>query len=212
MTTMQLPIEQRFVLEGVDWAFYELLLQQVGDRHIFITYDRGRLELMAPSYRHDRSAEAIGSLVAVLAEELNIPFAAAGSTTFRRADLNRGLEPDKCFYLANEPRVRGKREINLDVDPPPDLAVEVEISRRLLDREAIYADLGVSELWRYDGTRLSAWQLREDGTYGRTSRSLAFPSLPLDQAERFLAEFHEIDQTTWMRTLRAWVRRELVRA
>lgn len=211
MTTTLAPAEQRFVLDDVTWTFYESLLKEVGDRHIFITYDRGRLELMAPSYWHDRNAEAVGALIAVLAEELDVGFAAAGSTTFRREDLKRGLEPDKCFYVANEPRVRGKREIDLDVDPPPDLAVEVEISRRLGARPAIYAALGVPELWRYDGERLSVWLLASDGQYQAADRSESFPSLPLNKAEEMLTDFHRMDQVVWMRKTRAWVRENLLR-
>src|SRR5207248_5409431 len=122
--TTELSSEQRFLLEDADWQLYESLLQRVGHRHIFIRYDHGRLELMSPSFKHDRRGRAICILSNVLAEELNIPIQGGGSTTFRRQDLDQGLEPDECFYVKNVEHIRERDEINLSVDPPPDLALE----------------------------------------------------------------------------------------
>src|SRR5688500_8470559 len=110
--------EQHFVLDGMDWAAYEALLRAMEDRRVFVTYDRGRVELMSPSWEHESRAEAIGQTIRILAEELNIPIKGGGSTTFRREDLDRGLEADKCFYVRNEARVRGKRKLDLSIDPP----------------------------------------------------------------------------------------------
>src|SRR5262249_51952791 len=131
---ISIPSEQRFVLYDVDWEFYEHLLEQLDNRHVFVTYDRGALELMSPSRKHDTSGRLLFVIVHVIAEELNLPIASCGSTTFKRKRLKRGLEPDECFYIENELRVRGMREIDLSKDPPPDLAIEVEITHRVLDR------------------------------------------------------------------------------
>src|SRR3954454_19090485 len=156
--------EPRIVLRGVGWEGYERMLELVGDRPIRLTYDRGDLELMVPSHDHERYKSLLGRLIETLTLELDLPCDAAGSTTWRKQLEDRGLEPDECYYLANAERVSG-RKIDLEVDPPPDLAIEVEISRSALDRMGIYAALGVPEVWRFDGETLRVAQLRADGTY-----------------------------------------------
>ena len=110
--------------------------------------------MMSPSFEHDAAGEMLALFIRTLAQEVKLPIKGAGSTTFRRQDLERGLEPDRCFYIRDEARIRGIRQLDLRRDPPPDLAIEVEISHRLLNRVGIYAALGVAELWRYDGKRL----------------------------------------------------------
>src|SRR4051794_37130457 len=132
MTTLAEPTatnEQRFRLDWVDWDFYEYVLDKLGDRHLFVTFDDGSIELMSPSYKHDVRGRCLGLLVNVLAEELQVRLKGAGSTTFQRKDLKIGLEPDQCFYIKNFERIRGKDKIDLAVDPPPDLAIEIEVSR-----------------------------------------------------------------------------------
>lgn len=205
-----LPLEQQFVLDDVDWQFYENLLEQVGDRHIFITYDRGRLELMSPSFKHDKRGRRIGLLISILAEELEIPIEGGGSTTFRRKDLKRGLEPDECFYIGNVDRIRGKDEIDLAIDPPPDLAVEIEISRRMIERAPVYAALGVPELWRDNGEELRVFTLGDDGHYHEATQSVSFPMLPLDQLNRLLKDGISNDEMNWMRNTRRWVQKNLL--
>jgi Uma2 family endonuclease len=209
MTLAAPPIEQRFVLEDVDWQFYEDLLERVGDRHIFITYDRGRLELMSPSWEHAKRGRRIGLLISILAEELEIPIEGGGSTTFRREDLQRGLEPDECFYVKNVDRVRGKRKIDLSVDPPPDLVIEVEISRRMLARLPLYEALGVPELWRDDGQHVRVFTLGTDGRYHEAEHSPSFPMLPVEQLSRLLETGIATDEMNWMRNVRRWVKKNL---
>jgi Uma2 family endonuclease len=216
MATTALPptissAEERFVLDGVDWDFYEHLLRKLDNRRVFVTYDRGRLELMSPSRKHEISAKRLFVLISMLAEELGLSIESGGSTTYRRKDLDRGLEPDDCFYIENEARVRGLDEIDLSKDPPPDLAVEVEISRRLKGREAIYAALGVPQLWRYDGQHLRVFTLDPARKYQQVDRSPTFPALPLDQVDRLLEMSHTMDQTTWTRKVRAWIKQHLIK-
>src|SRR5437870_8588224 len=114
---------------------------------------------MAPTFNHERCKRKVGRVIETLAEETNRPIVSGGSTTFRREDLERGLEPDDCFYLANVAAILGKEEIDLRFDPPPDLALEIEISRSSLDRMSIYAALGVPELWRFNGQHLQVFIL-----------------------------------------------------
>jgi Uma2 family endonuclease len=197
-------VEQRFILDGLDWTAYDSLLRAVGDRRVFVTYNRGQVELMSPSWEHDSRAEAINLLIRIIAEELEVPIKGGGSTTFRREDLDRGLEPDKCFYIRNEARVRRKKKIDLSIDPPPDLCVEVEISSRLLNRTEIYAQLGVPELWRDDGRHVRVFTLQSDGTYQEQDRSPSFPAVPLTQVDTLLSDFGAVDDTTWTRSARGY--------
>src|SRR5262249_518426 len=139
------------VLSGVRWHTYEALLHDLGGRHIRLTYDRGNLEIMAPLFRHERYADVLAELVKALARAAKRRTGGAGSTTFRREDLERGLEPDRCFYIDNLVAVAGKLELDPAHDPPPDLAIEVDIWSSSLNRLEIYAALGVPEVWRYDG-------------------------------------------------------------
>ena len=144
----QIYVPDHFFLENIRWQTYLMLLEDLDDRHIRLTYDHGRLEIMAPSYRHESFSFLVAQIIVVLAEELEIPFIAAKSTTFKRQDLERGLEPDECFYFKSSALIRGKTELDLMEDPPPDLAIEVEITQNVLDRISIYAALGVPEIWR----------------------------------------------------------------
>jgi Uma2 family endonuclease len=209
MTTTVARVEQRFLLDGVDWDFYESLLRRVGDRHIFITYDRGRMELMSPSWKHDKRARRLGLLIGYLADSLDMAIEGGGSTTFRREDLDRGLEPDQCFYIEGAERVRGKDQIDLERDPPPDLVVEVEITRRTLDRGAIYAALGVPEMWRDDGRQVRVYRLGKDGRYEECDGSPSFPGVSLEDINRFMDLSQNTDEVAWGRAIRAWAKETL---
>ena len=210
--TRQLEPEQRFLLQNIGWEGYETMLRLVGDRAIRLTYSRGDLELMSPSRPHERFKKYLGRFVETVTEELDIPCDTAGSTTLRREVKDRGLEPDDCFYIASLPRIQGKHgDLDLSVDPPPDLAIEVEISRGALDRMDIYAALGVPEVWRFDGEALQVDQLQADGTYAPVQQSLSLPVLPLDEVVRWLHLMDKIgNYTKWGRLLREWVRNVLV--
>jgi Uma2 family endonuclease len=202
--------ERRFVLPRLGWHRYEAMLDILGDLPIRITYDRGDLELMSPSYDHERFKRLLGRIVETVAEEFRIPYVAAGSTTWRRKAEDRGLEADDCFYLASQPRIRGKTP-DLGADPPPDLAIEVEISRSALDRMGIYAVLGVPEVWRFDGETLRVEQLQADGAYVEAPASLSLPMLPLEEAARWLnMSAATEDQGEWALGFREWVRATLV--
>ncbi len=203
--------EERFLLNGISWATYEALLGDLEHGGTRLTYDQGRLELMSPSGHHEWFAEIIGQMIRTMTLELNIPIRTTGSWTLKRERTRRGVEADKSFYVANESKVRGRDHLTLQRDPPPDLAVEVEISRPWIDKAPIYADLGVPEVWHYDGERLRVELLQDDGTYAESPTSAAFPFLPLGKIEEFLDRRAETDETTWIRRFRDWVRDELAR-
>ncbi len=203
--------EERFLLNGISWATYEALLADLEHGGTRLTYDQGRLELMSPSGHHEWFAEIIGQMIGTMTLELDIPIRTTGSWTLKLELTRRGVEADKSYYVANEPRVRGRRDLTLQRDPPPDLAVEVEISRPWIDKAPIYADLGVPEIWHYDGGRLRVELLQQDGTYAESPTSVAFPFLPIGKIEEFLDRLPETDETTWIRRFRDWVRDELAR-
>jgi Uma2 family endonuclease len=208
---VQLPEEQRFVLRGIDWQTYRKISEALSGRHLRLTYDRGRLELMTISSTHGSYSRVIVRLIGVLSEELELPMRSCGDMTCDREDLERGLEPDDCFYFENEPLVRGK-EIDLAVDPPPDLASEVDISRSSKHRLPIYAALGVPEVWRFDGDQLQVHQLGADGNYALSERSRHFPFLPMEEFAAFLRRSTEMEETSLVRAFREWVRELIARS
>ena len=209
MATVEAPREQRFLMRNVNWQEYRGFADLLGEWHVRLTYDRGRLEFMTLSHLHELLKKLLAQFVEALTEELDRPRQSAGSTTLDREVLDRGVEPDECFYLDNEPLIRGKDEIDLDVDPPPDLALEIEVSRSALDRLGIYAALRVPEVWRYDGTTLRVYRLTETGEYCEADRSRHFPFLPPGQLEGFLQRRNEMDETSLVKAFRRWVRDQI---
>ncbi|KAF0188449.1 MAG: hypothetical protein FD167_6206, partial [bacterium] len=139
--------ENRIVLYNISWTTYESLLRDLSSQSApHLTYDQGILEIMSPLPPHERINRITALIVEVLAEELNIDVDSLGSTTFKREDLERGFEPDSCFYIKNESAIAGKDEIDLNIDPPPDLIFEVDITSPSIAKLPIYAHLGVPEV------------------------------------------------------------------
>jgi Uma2 family endonuclease len=205
MSTAQIPAEQHFVLSCIDWPTYVGFSDLLGERHVRVTFDRGEMEFRTLSPEHECSKKLLARLIEVLTEEMDIDIAGFGSMTCRREDLERGLEPDECYWITNEAKVRGRTDIDLDVDPPPDLALEVEVSRSALDRMRVYAGLGVPEVWRWDGQHLHVHLLGSDGQYAESDRSRVLPFLPVSELARFLAATATTSETELIRSFRAWV-------
>jgi len=200
--------EQQFTLTDISWEGYESILNLLNDRPVRVTYNQGLLELMILSYAHERYKKLLARLVETLTEELNIPIEAAGSTTFKRKALERGLEPDECFYIQNQARIRGKQAIDLNQDPPPDLVIEIDITNSIIDRLDIYAALGVPEIWRWDNGTLQFLILKKQH-YQRVQTSWNFPKLLTTHLDTFITLSDQTDQTTVIRQFRAWVRENL---
>lgn len=146
-----------------------------------MTYDRGLLEIMSPSMAHESDKSLLGQLVKLFCLHHRIDICSAASTTFRRSDLRRGFEADESFYIQNEARIRGKREIDLSIDPPPDLVIEVETTRSAINKLALYAEIGVPEVWRYDGQSLWLGQLNRD-QYQQIEASVGLGGFPVAEA------------------------------
>jgi len=201
---------QRLVLYGVSWDEYSRMLRAFADRPGFrLTYDRGTLEIMSPLFEHENSADLLGLFVLVLTEELGLPRKAGRSTTFRRRRMRRGLEPDHSWWIAHEPQVRGKMRIDLRVDPPPDLALEVDVTHRSIDRMKIYAKLGVPEVWRLSGSGLAFQVLQPNGRYAEQPHSLAFPPFTPADMTAHLALRAQHDENEVVRRFREFVRQRL---
>ncbi|HCF25969.1 MAG TPA: hypothetical protein DEV81_01815 [Cyanobacteria bacterium UBA11049] len=208
-TTTLTQAANRLLLKNISWQTYEALLKDLeSQRGIRLTYDRGLLEIMTPLAPHERNSRLIGRLVEALTEELNIEICSLGSLTCKREDLARGLEPDECYYIQNESVVRHLEQINLDRDPPPDLVVEIDITSSSINRLALYASLGVPEVWRYDGSQLIIYQL-QDGEYLVCASSPTFPQLTSSEIIRFLELRKTTGETTLIRLFREWVRNQL---
>ena len=161
MSMVETTRPQRFVLYGEPWESYIRLLRIFDERrHLRITYDRGALEIMTLSPEHECLKKLIARLIETLTEELSLPLAGYGSMTIKRRKKLRGLEPDECYWIQNEALVRNLTKYRLGIDPPPDLIVEVDISRSAVNRMAIYAALGVPEVWRFRKDHLEFHILR----------------------------------------------------
>jgi Uma2 family endonuclease len=167
-----------------------------------MTYDQGVLELVTPSLPHEKDALTIARIVDIVTAIIGVPILSAGGTTYRRNDLERGFEPDASFYIQHEAQVRDRPEIDLTVDPPPDVVLEMEMSRSALDKLPLFASMGVPEVWRCDGQRVTILILEQD----RSPSSLALPVLTSDVLTRFLAESRTALSPDWFQAVSDWAR------
>ncbi len=212
MSTLSLPATQSLLLDGVDWITYTRLLRALDNRpSVRLTYDRGSLEIMTLTHEHESYAHLLGRFVVVLTEEFGLTIKGGGSTTFRRRKRRKGLEADESYWIANEPLVRGKDSIDLRIDPPPDLALEIDVSPSSLNRLAIYAALRVPEVWRREGETLVCYLLGTDGKYAVNTTSRVFPGLAPADLMRFLTLRGQMDENALVRQFRAWIRQQFPR-
>jgi len=204
MPTVLSPPEARVILHHISWSLYEQLLAAHEDKSSpRFVYDRGELEITVPSYEHEELNRLINDFVVVIAIEWNIEYCNAGSTTFKREDLERGFEPDSCFYVQHAGQIAGKKRLDLTVDPPPDLVLEVDITHPSLDKLSIFAAVGVPEVWRYDGERVRMLALVGE-SYVEREQSLAFPTLQSEHLAVLLEASQQMPRTAWLRHVRAW--------
>jgi Uma2 family endonuclease len=164
---------------------------------------------MTPLYEHENPKIQFDRFVVSLAEELGIEIKSAGSTTLKRKIANRGIEPYNCYYIQNEPAVRGRQELDLETDPPPDLAIEIDITSSSVNKLGIYSALGVPELWRYNGRVLKFYHLVE-GEYVECEFSIAFPLVSVTDMSGFIEQSKTSGEITLLKSFRAWVRDRIV--
>ncbi len=207
VTKIIVPPGQTVVLENISWEEFEAILEDLGEKRASrIAYDRGRLEIMTPLPEHEVNKEYIGDFVKILLEELDIEFCPLGSTTFKNQSMFKGIEPDSCFYIQNEAAVRGKDRLDLTVDPPPDLALEIDITNRT--HPDIYQSLGVPELWRYEQGKLQILLL-VDSKYVETKTSGNFPDFALIEViPQYLIQCRTEGRNKGMKAFRSWVKEQ----
>jgi len=205
MTTTLDPPEQRVLLNNIDWELYEALLMAHRDSSVpRFTYDDGCLEIMSPSADHEQIKDAVVQLVNIFAEENAINIKGFGSTTFRRKDLSKGFEPDACFYSTNLRKVQGKRELDLQYDPPPDLAIEIDITRSSLDKLSIFEKVGVPELWRFHNGVWRIFKLQPEG-YVEQSESSVLQGLAAGTISALIEQSLTLEPLAWIRCVREQV-------
>lgn len=198
---------RRVVLDNISWEDYLKIGAILRDRPALrLTYDRESLEIMTTSPEHEKYKMRLGRMVETLAEEFSLPLEPGGNMTFQRQDLVKGLEADQCYWIQHEAQVRGKLVWDAVVDPPPDLVMEIEFSRSVMSRLAIYAALRVPEVWCFDGENLRVYLLQADGTYKVSDRSPTFPGIDLAKMATFLKPSSGEDYLSVIRTFREWVR------
>ena len=160
---------------------------------------------MVTSYEHENLTHVIALLIELLAGELEMDIEGAASTTFQREDLAQGFEPDASFYLQHAADIRGQKQIDLHIDPAPELVIEIDITHPSLNKFPIFAGLGISEVWRYHRQALTIFKL-EGETYLVQEASEIFPGLTSTGLTRLIAESQEMKRTEWLRSVREWAR------
>lgn len=210
--TSTIPCAQHFVLDNVTWQQYLAISDALPERGgLRINYDRGTLELMTTSTVHEKYKKWFGRFVDIMAEEGELPTVSAGQMTFRKEDLERGMEPDDCYWIANEMSMRTVRQWFPDRHPPPDLALEIEVSRSIVNRLRILAALRVAEVWCFDGNAVRVYVLDSNYEYQLVDRSPSFPSVDLAGLVSFFHMSETQDSLTVTRAFRAWVREQLAK-
>ncbi len=199
---------QQLLLEDVSWQQLESILAELGERRAArLSYSNGRLEIMVPLPEHERAKEIISDIVKILLEERKIAFESLGSTTFKNEGMSQAVEPDACFYIQNQAAVISKNRLDMSLDPPPDLAIEIDLtSRTQLDN---YHILGVPELWRYARRGLQI-NVLQAGRYVESNFSPTFPDIPIiELVNRYVQQSQVAGSSQAIQGFRSWVRENL---
>ena len=212
MHTTLTPPSERILLSSIRWETYRAIAHDCEQQpRTRLTYDQGQLEIRLPSDLHETYKKLLGRIVEALTEACAIEIRSLGSMTCDRQDLARGLEPDQCYYIQNEAAIWGKENIDLQTDPPPDLAIEIDITSSSLNRFKIYARLGVPEIWRYDGQLLTIFVLesstdgdRYSDRYVASQASIALPFVNTTDLQRFLSLKPTVKENALIRQVREW--------
>ena len=206
------PRSQRFLIRNINWAAYRQINDALGEHHHYrLSYNGKDLELMTKSYGHGFYGRFFVHLIQILTEALGLPLSCAGDMTCDREDVERGIEPDECFYIENEPRVRGKEKLDLTVDPPPDLALEIDLTTDWRRRMGIYAAIRIPEVWCYEGRTetVTIRVLQADGRYAVVERSRCLPLVSAADLTMFVQRRKSEEENSLLKAFREWVREQL---
>ncbi len=205
-TNLNTIAQPLMTLRNITWQTYENLLADLDEQSgVHLTYDQGVLEIMTLTPEHESINRYLSSLIDLLVDELGKDVHPVGSATFKRADVERGFEPDSSFYFSQATQMRGKKRIDLRVDPAPELVIEIDISHGSLDKLSIFAQFGITEIWRYDGAKIHIYHL-VDEAYEENSQSNIFPKLTDKKIEKFLTN----SQTMTRQELKQWLQQNLI--
>jgi Uma2 family endonuclease len=207
LTQLDLEPGQRLRLRAIDWRTFEDILAELGEpRNSRITYQADILEIEMPTPEHEVDKELISDIVKLILDELELDCECFGSTTFKRPETRTGLEPDQCFYIQNHAAMRGKRRLDLERDPPPDLAIEIDVTSKT--RIDAYEQIGIRELWIYDRDRLAIYVLApNEPHYTKQSHSPTFPQLLIvTLIETALRDSRTIGRSPTLRQVRRQLR------
>jgi Uma2 family endonuclease len=202
---LDVPPGHRVLLHEVSWIEFEMILEEFGEhRGTRLAYSRGTLEIMTPLPEHEKAKVIIGDLLKTLMDERDMAWESLGSTTFKREDMTVGIEPDDCFYIQHHNLMIGRNRVDLTLDPPPDLAIEVDLTSTT--QLSAYETLGVPELWRYQDHNLHIHVLQA-GQYVESPSSPTFPDLPIREGiSRFVEMSRTAGTSPTLRAFRDWVR------
>jgi Uma2 family endonuclease len=202
----QPQLVEHLVLHDVSWEAYERLLEAFGDRRLRHTYIDGVLEIMSPLRRHELVKKFLARMIEMMAYQLDIDIECLGSTTLRKQAKQRGLEPDECYWIQHALEAFGNDDFDPNRDPPPDLAIEVNVTYADLSREAVYAALGVPEIWHFDdeddAVRIV---VRSGDAYIPAPRSLALPLFTPEILQRFIDRRAGATERVVMKEFVAWI-------
>lgn len=202
-------VGSQLILHDIRWEIYEQLLEIFAERSTLrMTYDKGTLELRVPLPEHERYSWTLGRLITALSEELELEIIGLKSTTWRSKPKQVGKEADECFYIQNEGLMRGKLKIDINNDPPSDLAIEIDLTSLSIDKMAVYAELKVPEVWRWQNGKLTINILTDTG-YVESETSLAFAAFPVKELARFMQLDSQKGENARIREFREWVRSQL---
>lgn len=199
----------KIVLNNISWEQFENLLKNLGNsRSARIAYADGILEIMTPLPEHEYLKERISDTIKDAAEILELDCECLGSTTWKREIKKAGIEPDNCFYFQNEPLIRGKLTFDLNYDPPPDLALEIDLSSKSIDRFPIYSRLEIPEIWCYDSGELKIYQL-QNNKYFEVKKSLIFPDLNIQEIPSIIEKYRQDGRRIFRQAIKEWINQSL---
>lgn len=195
------------ILSDVAWETYDQFVQKTLDRTINprFYFDEGNLFIMPLLPKHERINYYLEMLINTLTEEFQIDCIGLGSTTFQRQDIEKGFEPDSCFYFQNERQMRKKTKMDMTVDPAPELIIEVDITSLSTGRQNIFAAFGVAEIWRFNGERMQILELKND-KYVEIANSLALPKVTPEKLTEFVQKSETLSRLEWINEVRAWAK------
>ncbi|MEW6211493.1 MAG: Uma2 family endonuclease [Acidobacteriota bacterium] len=200
----RLPAGGQIRVFDVGWDDYEQLLSDLGEGYsVRVSFNDGVLEVMSPLPEHEEYKDIIHDLLRALVRGLKWRMESRGSATLRREAKAKGAEPDGCYWVQTADRMIGKRTLDLSIDPPPDIVVEIDLTYQSTDKFSIYASLQTPEIWRYDGRRMHFYRL-EGEEYAEVASSRAFPFLTDAAMSNFVEQGKTQGQDEAIEAMQRW--------